>query len=263
VEQGNRIVAVLPGVEFGTRPLKRFYAMPEGCYGRLFFTDSLFADKETVATSVMDTLGKAGYMKTFVYDFYDCFPTHKSFKVEKRHTTLVDVSSPDWLPSNKQLLQQICSAQREGIQIEEFSIDKHFSKFLALMEATERRHGRRPKYPPAFFKKLARLARDDCGVLWIWCEHEGQAAASHIYFVENDMVLYWQPYFDKAFSFLKPNQYMLFSTAQRLVLKGVKYLNLGASPHDASGLIRYKKKWGGKPYRYNCYLHQTFLGRLL
>jgi len=262
-EENGALAAVLSGVEFGFAPFKRFYAMPEGCYGRLFFADSHADNKEAVATSCLDALSKAGYVKTYIYDFYACLPAYRGFVGSNRHTTLVDVSSPGWQPPNKQLLQQIRSALRNGIEIEEFDIDKHFSRFLALLETTGRRHGRNLRYPPEFFKELALLAHDDSRVVWIWCEYEGRAAASHIYLIENDMLLYWQPYFDKNFSFLKPNQYMLFSTARSMALRGVKRLNLGASPHDASGLIRYKKKWGGKQYDYNCYSRQTFLGKLL
>ena len=73
-------------------------------------------------------------------------------------------------------------------------------------------------------------------------ERENDVAASHIYFIDNDTALNWQIYFNKKFSSLKPNQYILFTMARRLAAEGVRYLNLGATPPEASGLETYKNK---------------------
>ena len=263
VEQGGQILAVLPGVEFGIKPLKRFYAMPAGCYARLFHSPIDSVDENEVANRFVKALLEAGYMKLYVYDYYGCFQAPPRLEVLQCQTTLVDISVSGWEPPDRKIRSEIRKATRERILIEQFSPDKHLSRFLSLMESTERRHGHRPKYPPAFFKELARLTEDDHRVHWLWCEHDGKAAASQIYFIENDMVIGWQAYYDKAFSFLKPNQYMLFATARKLALQGVRRLSLGASPDDALGLIRYKEKWGGKPYSYNRYFHKSVLGKLV
>jgi CelD/BcsL family acetyltransferase involved in cellulose biosynthesis len=133
---------------------------------------------------------------------------------------------------------------------------------MALMEKTEQRHGRRPKYTPAFFESLAGLAVTDERIVWRYVEHDGRAAASHIFLRDGNMLLSWQIYFDKTFSFLKPNQYLLHDTATRLAAKGVTTLNLGASPEGAAGLATYKKKWGGEVYRYRMLHGESLLGKL-
>ena len=263
VEQGNRIMAVLPGVEFGIKPLKRFYAMPEGCYARLFYNPDVAADRENAARMMLDALTARRYVKLFIYDFYESLPADSRFNIQTRTTTLVDISGPEWQPPDKKLQSQIRRAVREGIQVMTFDWDQHHRRFLDLMRLTERRHGRTPKYSQEFFRALAELAREDDRVRWVWCEHDGCPACSHIYFIENATLQGWQIYFDKAFSFLKPNQYIRFMMCRRMARQGVTKLNLGATPAEAEGLAYYKKRWGGKPVHYYCYVMKRGLGRFL
>jgi len=262
-EENGALAAVLPGVEFGFAPFKRFYAMPDGCYGRLFFADSHTDNKEAVATSCLDALSKAGYVKTYIYDFYACLPAYRGFVGSNRHTTLVDVSSPGWQPPERNIRQEIRKAVREGIHIEKFNLVRHFSQFLHLVKVSERRIGCKCTFSTEFFKALAALAEEDKRVQWVWSEHNGQVVSSHIFLVEHDNLLFWQMYFEKTLTFLKPNQYVPFVTAKRLAREGVKWLNFGASPENAPGVVFYKKKWGGKPYSYNCYVMRRGLGKFL
>ena len=110
---------------------------------------------------------------------------------------------------------------------------------------------------------MAKLAMADTRIIWPVCEHEGRIAASHIYLVENDMVLYWQAFFDKEAASLKANQFMTWSTARECRRVGTKRLNLGASPPEAESLTDYKSKWGGETFKYNCYQRRSLLGRVL
>jgi hypothetical protein len=262
-EEQGEVIAVLPGVEFGISPVKRFYSMPDGCYGRLFIKNNCGLEPEVVAGCFMEALADAGYVKAYLFDFWGMFTRSEHFVAEKRETLLVKIPSSDWLPEHPQLRQQVRSAERQNIRIERFNDDLHFSRFMALKVTVEKRRGQRSRYPPSFFKSLARLAETDRRVQWVWCEHEGQAAASHVYLIEGDMLLYWLPYSDRTFSFLRPDQYMLYATVKRLWHDGVRVLNLGTSPPQAHGLIRYKEKWGGKPHVYNCYIYRSLLGRLV
>ncbi len=150
-------------------------------------------------------------------------------------TTLVDISDPEWVPPDEKLRSEIRKAEREGITMEPFEWGRHHEHFLRLMEATERRHGNPPRYPPEFFRRLADLAGRDDRVHWVWCEHEGKPACSHIYILEGGMLQVWQIYFDKAFSFLKPNQYISFAMCRRMAARGIYPTQPGG---DAEGCPR-------------------------
>lgn len=261
--KNDQVAAVLPGVEFGKNPMRRFQAMPDGCYGRLFIPSDYEDHRPALSEAIVRGLTDAGYVKAYLYDFYHSILLDRSFMPEPCSTSLVDTGDPAWLPPDKTLQSELRKAEREGVSVTKFNPEVHFDRFVKLMKETEARHDRAPKYTDAFFKALALLAADDKRVIWWWCEHEGQAVTSHINFVDHDMIINWQVYFDKQFSFLKANQYFLLRLAREVSSRGLSYLNLGASPPEAEGLTDYKEKWGGATYRYNCYSRKSFLGRLL
>jgi hypothetical protein len=256
-------VAALTAVEFGHKPLKRLQSMPDGLYSSLVMLDDSGRNAPDAAKAILEAIAGAGYAKLYVNDFYGQLVGANACETIDCYTTLVDIARPGWRPPDKKIRSEIRKAEREGIRLLKFDPGRHFHKFLALMEGTERRHGRQPKYSAEFFGTLAELAREDERIHWVYVDADSQAAASHIYFVENDMVLNWQIYFDKAFSHLKPNQYILFHTALKLAGQGVTTLNLGASPAGADGLVEQKQKWGGRAFRYPCYCAKSMLGHLL
>jgi hypothetical protein len=260
-EDAQRILAVLPGVEFGIKPFQRLYAMPNGCYARLFYNPQVTVEKERIARMMLDGLAAARYAKLFIYDFYNSILPDLRFDAQRRTTTLVDISDPNWQPPDKNLRQEIRKAVKEGIRLEKFDPDRHFSGFLHLIKLSETRLRRKCGYSAEFFKELAALAVNDERVRWVWCEHNGEAVCSSIFVIEYGQVLFWQMYFNKAFSFLKPNQYIPYATVRSLAPTGVRQLNLGTSPENAPGVTFYKSRWGGAPYYYHNYVMKRGVGR--
>jgi hypothetical protein len=265
------IVAIVPGVEFGRGPIARFASMPDGCYGGVFFAEgrddgpaaALSAEHERLARMLLDAVARRRYLRAHLFDFYGTLPADPRFETFTCTTTLVDISDPRWDPPDKTLLAQIRKARREGIHVEPFDWSRHRDSFLQLMRATERRHGQRPRFSRRFFARLAALAQRDERVQWLWCEHDGHPAASHIYVLEHGVLQGWQIYFDKAFSFLKPNQYMRFTTCRAMLQRGIHWLNLGGTPENAPGLASYKRRWGGEVIRYPGYVRSCGPGRWL
>ncbi|MEW5993392.1 MAG: GNAT family N-acetyltransferase [Candidatus Zixiibacteriota bacterium] len=263
VEDGPDLLGVLPGVEFGFGPVKRLYAMPEGCYTRLFLHPDIRDQQETAGRLVLDAIAKRPYAKLHLFDYYHTLPDDSRYEIQPRETTLVDISSPGWEPPDRKLRSEIRKAEREGTRVLEFDWDSYQKEFLDLMRRTERRHGQRPRYSSAFFESLAKTARRDRRIRWVWCQHRGQPVSTHIFFIEGEMLQDWLMYYDKAFSFLKPNQYIWFTLCREMAAQGVRYLNLGATPPGAEGPRFFKRRWGGKPYHYNCLMLKRGLGKLL
>lgn len=233
VETDGRVAAALPGVEFGRGPLTRFQSMPDGCYGGLLVDPGLAADRLPIGRAAISALTRHRYAKAFVFDFYGTIDDPSPFGATWEETTLLDIAAPGWLPPDRKLHAQVRKAEREGIRLERFDWRRHHERFLPLMNGTEFRHGRRPTYSADFFRALAALADEDERVQWVWCEHEGRAACSHIYFLEDGVLQGWQIYFDKRFSFLKPNQYIRFTMCRRMAALGVERMNLGGTPENA------------------------------
>lgn len=263
VERDGGPQAVMTAVEFGIRPVRRLQAMPDGLYCHALLLPGAELDVPAAAAAILEAMASEGYSRIFVQDFHRQSEGPQGFEVTQCETTLIDISDPDWEPPDAKIRSEIRKAEREGIEVVPFAPEKHFQTFLHLMEQTERRHGNLPRYSPEFFMELAGLSQVDKRVYWAHVEVDGKAAASHIYLCEGDMALNWQVYFDKEYSWLKPNQYILHDTARRLRERGITTINLGATPGEADGLASYKEKWGGVPYRYPCYHRTSMLGRLL
>jgi len=261
-EEGN-VLAVLPGVEFGIVPFRRFQSMPDGCYAELVMLSEDADDRHRAVRSTWQAIMKAGYFRVHLTDYWGDFNGIENADVTEGKTLLVAIPDSSWEPPDKKIRSEIRKAEREGIIPESLDVCEHFDGFISLMRETEKRHNRKPRYNEKFFLALADLATIDDRLQWVIVRHEGKPAASHINFLVRDTLLNWQVYFDKSFSFLKPNQYMLYAAAIGTVSEGVRYLNLGASPADAEDLITYKRKWGGEERRYSFYRWASWLGRLL
>lgn len=256
-------ISVLPGVEFGTRPIKRFQAGPDGCYGKIFFRSEIDADRSAVVSNLLETISQAGYTKIHLHDYYSTMGLNDKFEPSECQTLLADISDIDWLPPDKKLQSEIRKAEREKSQIVRFDPSVHFDRFMGLMIGTETRHGRDPKYNDQFLSGLAELAESHDKIIWYWCEHEGRPVSSHINLIDGTMAFNWQVYFDKEFSFLKANQLMLVKLAREARRRGAVTLNFGASPPDADSLQKYKEKWGGERFAYRCLVRKSTLGRIL
>ena len=262
VHDDDKLVALFPGVQFGRGPFARFQAMPDGLYARLHFLEDAL-DREQIMRSLLNGITTARYARIFINDYYNQCGDSGGFDRRICETRLVEVATDDWHPPDAKLRSEIRKALREDTPIRDFSLNRHFDAFIELMHRTERRHGRYPKYPTDFYRALGKLAMLDSRIRWVVCEQGDRLAASHIYFIESDMLLNWQVFFDKQFSALKPNQLITFSLVNELTLRGIRVLNLGSSPEIATTLSDYKAKWGGERYHYPCLLKQSWLGKLL
>ncbi|MEW5795138.1 MAG: GNAT family N-acetyltransferase [Candidatus Zixiibacteriota bacterium] len=258
----EKLIAVLPSVQFGTGRLARLQAMPDGLYTRAHFLEGA-ADKAAIVGQFAASIASQTFSKVYIHDYYGQLGTVAGYERIECETNQVDIGSGNWLPPDKKLQSEIRKALREEVPVRDFSLNRHLDPFLDLMSRTEKRHGRVPRYSGEFYRALGRLAMTDMRIRWLVCEQGDELAASHIYFVEGDMLLNWQVYFDKRFSSLKPNQLITYSLARELALRGVRILNLGATPVDAESLTAYKMKWGGDVYRYPCWRRYSWLGRLL
>ncbi len=263
VESNSEPIAVLPGVEFGHRPYLRFQSMPDGGYGGvLWFSGVSPDDRMAIQTELLAAVTRVGYAKVYIFDFYTSLCGTGGFYRRTGATTLVDIEGPLWEPPDRKLLAQAHKAEREGIQVRNFDWASHAAGFLTLVRLTERRHGRRrPFYSEAFYRRLATYAREDDRVRWLICEHDGRPACSHIYLLEDGTLQGWQIVFDKAYSFLKPNQYMRIWMCRKMAEAGIRRLNLGGTPEDAPGLRAFKDRWGGSPVGYPVWERRHGLGR--
>jgi len=263
VEKKGEQIAVLPGVEFGKKLVRRLQCMPDGCYARLAVADGFIRQQKELGALIIDNIANYGYAKTYITDFDNLFDPPDKFDLISHTTTLCDISESDWQPPDKKLQAQIRKAQREGVEVRRFNVISDFDSLISLVKKTEDRHEQRPKYDRTFFEALARLDKLDQRVIWYFCEHDHAPVASQINFVCDDTLLSWQTFSDRKFSNLKANQLMLQTAINEATASGVLKFNPGLSPQDAEGLKAYKLRWGGVSYNYNTLVRRQGLGRVL
>jgi len=257
----DQMIAVLPGVEFGSGIFKRFQSMPDGLYSRILFSNNI-SDKDIVRNEMLKVLIKEKYAKIFISDYADIFEEASEYDKIKNEVYVVGISDTGWEPPDSKLQSEIRKAIREEVKVVTFDASYHFDRFLQLMQHTESRHNRNPRYPEKFYKFLSKLAAEDKRIIWKVVENDNALAASHIYFLENDTLLHWQAYFDKQYSFLKANQLIMYNVCKEVAEQGVKYLSMGANPDDAGTLDTYKQKWGGKKKIYHTLIHRSLFGKM-
>lgn len=253
--------AILPGVEFGAGPLTRFMSLADGCYGGVFVAPGREAQAPALVARLVGAVRAHGYARALLFDYDGHLGSPQGFRALALATTLVDISGGDWEPPDRKLLSQVRKAEREGITVRPFDWDRDQGEFLALVGSTAARQGRRPTYGAGFYEALAALARVDPRVHWVWCEHDGHGACSHIYLRERGNLQGWQIHYDKAYSFLKPNQYIRVTVCREMAAQGVTSLNLGGTPENAPGLRSYKQRWGGTVVGYRALECRSALGR--
>jgi len=261
-DQDNKIIALLPGLEFGSTFFKRFQAMADGCYGRIIpLVEKI--DMHQAANMTLNRIGTAGYLKIYINDFYGCFQSHFQYEGNKCSTRIIDITKPGWMPPDNSLKRAIIKAQRESLVVRRFQ-KEDLEPFLSLVDKTvKRQSGKTIRYPADFYKGLADLASKDARIIWKIVYDSSTPVASHIYLHESDMLLYWAGFFDINYSHLKANQQMMYMTAKEFAAKGISYLNLGSSPGNTDSLDNYKRKWGGKIKTYNTLVRKSWLGSLL
>jgi hypothetical protein len=262
-EDGGRVVAMLPGVEYGAGPIARFASTPDDCYGGLRLDPAEEAQRAGLAAALFAGVRRRRYAKVWVFDFHRTLVAAPAgFATVAAETRLVDISAPGWTPPDHALQEQVRHAERAGLRIERFDWDRHAGGFFELVRRTAAQHGRRPRHAQAFYRALAGLAERDDRVVWRWCEHRGHPVASHIYFVECGTLQAWQSHHDRRFAALRANPYIRFTLCRELARRGVGRLNLGATPAGAEGLAAYKARWGGALVRYPTYVRVGPLGCL-
>lgn len=263
VLNGEKIMAALPAVIRGKRPLARFQALLDGLPAPIWIADDFVGQSESIRQQILKFIRKSGYLKAHLTDFENAL-NQSTFQSEQCKTTVLDLTyiSGDF-PPDKTLRAEIAKATREGVIVAALDRQTQMPSFLALVNSTESRHGRKPKHSESFWKKFAELCEQDSRFSILCVSADKHLAAAHVYICDRDTALNWQIYFDKSFSSLKPNQAITAHAISIFRAKGIRSLNLGATPPEATGVSEYKRKWGGREYVYRIFTWRSLLGKVL
>jgi hypothetical protein len=150
--------------------------------------------------------------------------------------------------------RNIRQARENGVRVAPVSQHTVVREFYRLHLRTVKRHGARP-LPPAFFESVfARLAPVGAATFYLTFHHE-RVVAGNLVLRHQDRSYDWMWVYDDRFASLRATNLMLDQAIRDEAARGARELNLGASPNDRLGSVRFKQSFGAGPFSYTVYTH--------
>jgi len=146
------------------------------------------------------------------------------------------------LPLN--IRSRVQQAEGHGLVIRPVTDARGVRAYHALAVRTVRRLGGLPK-PLSLYQRIFRslvplgLARYDL------VEQQGQPIAGSLHFTYRGRAINWLTVSDDRKWDLRPNHLIIARLMRDLCETGYHEYNLGGSPPNAEGLVRFKESWGG------------------
>jgi len=166
-----------------------------------------------------------------------------------------EAASLRYTDANRRLLRQ---AVERGVRIEELSNPADVSAVYDLHLRTVARHGARP-FPRAFFDAvLARVVPAGLATLYL-ARYQGAVIGANLVLRYRDVSYDWMWVYDDAHRDLRATNLLIDRAIRDEAARGARILNLGASPNDRLGSVRFKASFGAEPFSYTVYAHATAL----
>lgn len=150
--------------------------------------------------------------------------------------------------------RNIRQAVDHGVRVAAVSQHAVTRDFYRLHLQTVKRHGARP-LPRAFFEAVyARLVPAGAATFYL-AFHQDRVVAGNLVLRHRDRSYDWMWVYDDRVTPLRATNLMLDHAIRDEAARGSRELNLGASPNDHLGSVRFKQSFGARPYTYAVYSH--------
>ena len=241
---------MLPFVCRGRGALRRAYSLPFDTYGGPV---TAHPNGPVSFESVVEPLGNASAR---VVDFAAGMASvNGAARAVSSH--VVDLSNGydgaavRYSDSNHRLIRQ---AGERGVSLFVIDDPSHVRAFYAMHLRTVARHGARP-LPRAFFDAVfASLVPAGLATFYL-ARHEGAVVAGNLVLRYRDRSYDWMWVYDDRHLHLRATNLMIDRALHDEAARGSRFLNLGASPNDRLGSVRFKQGFGATPYPYTVYAH--------
>ena len=140
--------------------------------------------------------------------------------------------------------RNIKKAAKSGVEIDIGTSLESLKAFYWLNCITRKRHGLPPQ-PFSFFKSLYQHVFSKKKGIVVLASFQEKAIAGGIYFHFNDKAIYKYGASDPAWQRFRPNNRVMWEAIKYYNKKGFMTLNLGRTETDNTGLLQFKRGWGG------------------
>jgi CelD/BcsL family acetyltransferase involved in cellulose biosynthesis len=264
----GELIAGMPAVITRKFGFRSFYSMPYDTYGELILRDNGDeSQKDLFNTNMIRFLKEGRFSRISITDFEgnlsEIGEPFLTWSPAFTHVINLD-SSSDYHPPDERILDQVRNGLKSGTTRKAIRTGADLDSFYTLYKMTEKRHGQRnPLYSRRFFETILASLRDSEKLYWNSLLEGGRMVGSCINFIHRDTLFNWQNVSDYSKRHLRPNHVLISDAIEYAIGRGLKKINLGASPPYAHSLIDFKQRWGGEKVDYDIYRSSSWLLRLL
>ena len=199
---------------------------------------------------IVDFEGRMGYLVGY------------GFQRRRAATHVLDLKEQESRSRQKTKRGAVQSAKR-GVEIKEIEDEDHLKACYCLLQQRDRAYGQNTKYPYEFFRNIWKeLAAKGYARIALAISQERIIGFS-IDLFHDDTAVYWDGASHPEFRSLRPADALIQAAITWALKRGGRWLNLGGSPPEAQGLVRFKENWGGRMREYDVYRRQSVWFNLL
>jgi len=157
--------------------------------------------------------------------------------------------------ANQRLIRQ---AQERGVRVEVMNDEASLEAFYRLHLRTVARYGARA-FPRSFFHALfATLVPAQLATFYL-ARRGNEVVAGNLVLRWGGRASDWMWVYDDRYSSLRATNLLIDRAIGDEAARGSVELNLGASPNDRLGSVRFKQSFGAQPFNYTIYTHTMAL----
>jgi hypothetical protein len=148
--------------------------------------------------------------------------------------------------------RNIKKAEKEGVQVTVCNSLDSIRKFYRLNCMTRKLHGLPPQ-PYRFFEKVYEHAVSKGHGMVVLADYNGKTIAGNVYFHFGDKAMYKYGASDRKHQHLRANNLVMWETIKHYAKNGFRSLCFGRTEPENSGLLQFKRGWGGREQVVNYY----------
>ncbi len=265
LKRDDNLLAGMPIIEKRRLGLVTFYSMPYGTYGGLI---GEIEEREEFGSYLLKSI-QGPFKRAYIEDFNGLLSgLLKGFsKIEvTTHITKL-LPDPDKLwrgRIHKKVREQVRESRRRGVEIKPLEREEEIPIcYEMLIQTTERHKERRLKFPLRLYRNIFKIMSEKGNLRWTLALRGKDYLSYLISFLYKETIYFWgNASFNEALPY-RPNNALFWEMIEWGCKNGYRYANLGASPPQALGLIRWKERLGGEKVVYNGYRWESWIWRLL
>jgi CelD/BcsL family acetyltransferase involved in cellulose biosynthesis len=259
-ENGD-IVAGLPVLEelrLNVPIFREYHSLPWGCYGSVVVRDGI--DASVCSSLLMRFLslvkGRHVYRTTMV-DFTGTgrFLADYASKTTKVFTHVLPLDRPfEEIYANYDytIKKNIAKSKRNNVVVRDVrtldEVDDYYDMTCAIAKKYDR-----PAYSRELFRSIYRFMVPRGEARFTLAFHDDKPLAGALHIIGHGQIFNWLTASYADGLEYRPNDALDSFMIEWASRNGVKSYNFGGSPSDATGLIRFKEKWGARKKSYQVY----------